>query len=140
MFHYENNAWVNITTPDGPDPGGLPDGIHADTQTICGDTTTLSRFIVLVSDVVRRGFYTPVNPTAGFLDTVKGGATVPLKFEVFVDGVEQTATGYLATPTLRAISCDTSAPRLRETHRRTKGQLDRERNGRRLQQCVACAA
>lgn len=28
-------------------------------QTICGETTTLSPFVVLVSDVVRRGFYAP---------------------------------------------------------------------------------
>jgi hypothetical protein len=98
LFHYENNAWVDITT--SVDPG---------TTTICGATTTLSPFAVLVSHVVRRGFYAPVNPIAGFLNTVKGGASVALKFEVFVDGAEQTSTGGLVM-TVRRISCDTSAP------------------------------
>jgi hypothetical protein len=98
LFHYENSAWVDITTSVDPD-----------TKTICGATTTLSPFAVLVSDVVREGFYTPVNPIAGFLNTVKGGATVPLKFEVFVNGIEQTSTAGLAM-TVRMIACDTSAP------------------------------
>lgn len=98
LFHYENNAWVDITT--SVDPG---------TKTICGATTTLSPFAVLVSHVVRKGFYAPVNPIAGFLNTVRAGTTVPLKFEVFVNGVEQTSTAGLVM-TVRMISCDTSAP------------------------------
>ena len=98
LFHYENNAWVDITT-----------SVHPETTTICGATTTLSPFAVLVSHVVRKGFYAPVNPIAGFLNTVKGGATVALKFEVFVNGVAQTSTDGLVM-TVRRISCDTSAP------------------------------
>jgi uncharacterized membrane protein len=98
LFHYENNVWVDITT-----------SVQPETKTICGATTSLSPFAVLVSDVVRKGFYTPLNPLAGYLNVVKGGATVPLKFEVFVNGVEQTSTNGL-TMTVRAIACDTSAP------------------------------
>ena len=71
LFHYENNQWVDITT-----------SVDTNTQTICGATTSLSPFAVLVSHVVRAGFYAPVNPIAGFLNTVKAGATVPLKFNV----------------------------------------------------------
>lgn len=98
LFHYENNVWVDITT-----------SVQPATKTICGATTSLSPFAVLVSNVVRKGFYTPINPVAGYLNVVKGGATVPLKFEVFVNGVEQTSTNGL-TMTLRTIACDTSAP------------------------------
>lgn len=98
LFHYENNTWVDITT--GLDPA---------TRTICGATTSLSPFAVLVSHVVRTGFYAPLHPIAGVLNTVKGGATVPLKFNVSVNGVQQTTTGGLVV-TAQPISCDTSAP------------------------------
>ena len=98
LFHYENNVWVDITT--GVDPG---------TQTICGATTTLSPFAVLVSHVVRTGFYAPLNPLAGFLNVAQRGSTVPLKFNVYVTGVEQTTTAGLVV-TVQPIACDTSAP------------------------------
>ena len=98
LFHFENNVWVDITTSVDPS-----------TQTICGATTTLSPFAVLVSNVVRTGFYKPVSPIAGFLNIVKGGSTVPLKFNVFVNGVEQTTTAGLMM-TVQPISCDSHAP------------------------------
>lgn len=98
LFHYENNQWVDITT--SVDPA---------TETICGATTSLSPFAVFASSVVRTGFYAPVNPIAGFLNVAKGGSTVPLKFEVHVNGVEQTSTIGLQL-TIQAITCDTSAP------------------------------
>jgi hypothetical protein len=98
LFHYENNEWVDITT-----------SVDTNTLTICGATTSLSPFAVLVSSVVRTGFYAPVNPIAGFLNTVKGGSTVPLKFDVSVNGVEQTTIAGLAM-TQQVITCDGSAP------------------------------
>jgi len=98
LFHYENNQWVDITTT-----------VDTNTQTICGATTSLSPFAVLVSHVVRTGFYAPVNPIAGFLNTVKGGSTVPLKFNVFVDGIEKKTTDGLLF-TVQTISCDSTAP------------------------------
>lgn len=98
LFHFENGVWVDITT-----------SVDGNTQTICGATTTLSPFAVLASNVVRTGFYPPVNPIAGFLNTVKGGSTVPLKFNVSLNGVEQTTTAGLSM-TVQAIHCDTSAP------------------------------
>jgi hypothetical protein len=98
LFHFEDNVWVDITT--SVDPA---------TKTICGATTTLSPFAVLVSNVVRTGFYAPVNPFAGFLNTVKGGSTVPLKFNVSVNGVNQTSIDGLAL-TMQQIHCDSSAP------------------------------
>lgn len=98
LFHYENNQWVDITT-----------SVDTNTQTICGATTSLSPFAVLVSHVVRTGFYAPVNPIAGFLNTVKGASTVPLKFNVFVDGIEKKTTDGLQF-TVQTISCDSTAP------------------------------
>jgi hypothetical protein len=109
-WHYENNAWLDITSPDGDDADTVPDGVHPDTQTVCGTTTTLSPFVILVSNVVRKGFYSPVNPIAGVLNTVKGGSTVPLKFNVFVDGVNQTTAAGLMPMTVQMVSCDSSAP------------------------------
>ena len=55
------------------------------------------------------GFYAPVNPLAGFLNPVKAGAVVPLKFNVVIDGIEKTTTSGLTT-TVRTINCDTNAP------------------------------
>jgi len=98
LFHYENNQWVDITT-----------SVDTNTQTICGATTSLSPFAVLVSHVVRNGFYAPVNPIAGFLNTVKGGATVPLKFNVSIDSIEKKTTNGLQF-TVQTISCDSAAP------------------------------
>lgn len=40
------------------------------------------------------GFYQPVDMN-GVINTVKNGSTVPLKFEVFIDGVEKTDTASL---------------------------------------------
>lgn len=58
-------------------------------------TTSLSPFAIFVSPVTRTGFYQPVNSTPGYVNTVKGGSTVPLKFNVHVDGVETTDTSGL---------------------------------------------
>ncbi len=85
LFHYESGAWVDITTD--VDPG---------TSTICGVTTSFSPFAIFVSPVTRTGFYQPVDSTPGIVNTVKGGSTVPLKFNVYVDGVEKTDTGGLS--------------------------------------------
>ena len=62
---------------------------------------TLSPFAVLVSHVVRTGFYSPVNPIAGVLNTAKGGSTVPLKFNVSVNGVARLHTDILRASIFR---------------------------------------
>ena len=56
-----------------------------------------------------KGFYQPVDMN-GVLNTVKGGSTVPLKFEVFKGSTELTATSAIVTP-LKAskVTCDGSA-------------------------------
>jgi len=42
--------------------------------------------------VTRSGFDQPVNSAASVVNTVKAGSTVPLRFSVYVDGVEKTDT------------------------------------------------
>jgi len=81
LFHFENGAWVDITST-----------VDTSTRTVCGTASSLSPFAVFVSPITRTGFYAPVNPEAGFVNTVKGGSTVPLKFNVYVNGVEKTDT------------------------------------------------
>jgi hypothetical protein len=98
LLHFEDGVWVDITT-----------SVNTTTQTVCGATTSLSPFALVVSPVVRTGFYAPVNPIAGFLNTVKGGSTVPLKFEVQVNGAEKTTTDGLDL-TMHPIPCDAEAP------------------------------
>jgi hypothetical protein len=58
-----------------------------------------------------KGFYQPVDMN-GVLNTVKGGSTVPLKFEVFktVAGTEITATSAIKTPVKASkVTCDSGA-------------------------------
>ncbi|HYI15024.1 MAG TPA: PxKF domain-containing protein, partial [Thermomicrobiales bacterium] len=54
------------------------------------------------------GFYRPVDMN-GVVNTVKGGSTVPLKFEVFNGSVELTDTA-IVTMSAKQITCATGAP------------------------------
>ena len=63
------------------------------TTTVCGVTTSFSPFTIAGSPTpfyTRTGFYSPVNMVPGFVNTAKGGSTVPLKFNVYANGVEVT--------------------------------------------------
>jgi hypothetical protein len=51
-----------------------------------------------------------VNPIAGVLNTVKGGSTVPLKFNVLVNGVNKTTTAGLMPMTVQMVACDSNVP------------------------------
>ena len=55
-----------------------------------------------------KGFYEPVN-TNGVYNSVKGGSTVPLKFEVFAGPTELTDVAYVKPLTAVQISCNDSA-------------------------------
>jgi hypothetical protein len=55
------------------------------------------------------GFYRPVDMN-GIYNSVKGGSTVPLKFNVFAGSVELTATATVKSFTQTKISCDGTAP------------------------------
>jgi hypothetical protein len=56
-----------------------------------------------------KGFYQPVSMSSGAMvyNTIKGGSTVPLKFNVYagVGGAEQTSTSAVQSFVLQAVSC-----------------------------------
>ena len=86
LLHYEdlngNPEWKDITT-----------SVDTATTTVCGVTTSFSPFTIAGSPTpfyTRTGFYSPVSMTTTFVNTVKGGSTVPLKFNVYANGVEVT--------------------------------------------------
>jgi hypothetical protein len=54
------------------------------------------------------GFYQPVD-MGGVFNTVKGGSTVPLKFEVFAGATELTATSVVKSFVQTKIACETAA-------------------------------
>lgn len=55
------------------------------------------------------GFYQPVDMN-GVFNTVKGGSTVPLKFEAFAGATELTDTAAVKSLTAAKVGCDASAP------------------------------
>lgn len=55
------------------------------------------------------GFYAPVDYGTNVVNTVKGGATVPLKFEVFKGSEELTSTSEITGFTVKKVSCSTGA-------------------------------
>jgi hypothetical protein len=81
LFHYVNGAWVDITS-----------SVDAATTTLCGTTSSFSPFAIFSSAtpfVRGTGFYAPVSPSPTFVNTSKAGSTVPLKFNVYVNGAEK---------------------------------------------------
>ena len=82
LLHYENGAWVDVTTSN--------DTING---VICGWVTSFSPFALVTQAPVTwtmAGFHAPVTMTEGVFNTVQGGSAVPLKFNVYQDGVEVT--------------------------------------------------
>jgi len=51
-----------------------------------------------------KGFYQPVD-MSGTWNTVKGGSTVPLKFEVFAGSTEKTNTSVVASFIQKTVAC-----------------------------------
>lgn len=91
-------------------------GTHTVTATatdVAGNTTT-ARTTYTVLPWETKGFYAPVDMTpAGtttpVYNTVKGGSTVPLKFELFAGARELTATSAVDTFTTTKVSCVSGA-------------------------------
>jgi hypothetical protein len=75
-----------------------------------GNVTEVTRTYTVRPSWTLKGFYSPVD-MGGLTNTVKGGATVPLKFEVFDGATELTSTGADVIESFRVttISC-TAAP------------------------------
>jgi hypothetical protein len=54
------------------------------------------------------GYYQPVNTAPGFVNTVKGGSTVPLKFEVFAGSTELTTTNVIVSFQQERYTCESA--------------------------------
>ncbi len=61
-----------------------------------------------VREMTHTGFYAPVDMN-GVYNVIKGGSSVPLKFNVKVDGVEQTDTSVVTSFKAGVVSCLSSA-------------------------------
>ena len=87
-------------------------GTATATATYAGDANHLgdtdSAAFVIDDSVVLKGFYAPVD-LKGVLNVVKGGSTVPLKFEAFAGTSELTSTSAVKSFTQAEVSCDGSA-------------------------------
>jgi len=97
LFHFQN-GWADITT-----------SVNTAASIICGRTSSFSPFAVFVSPVTRTGFYAPVNSAPGFLNLVKAGTEIPLKFNVYVNGAAKTDTAGLRF-TVAPVDCAGGAP------------------------------
>lgn len=88
--------------------GGTAVGMHTLTATAtdnAGNTSTATRtYNVRVLTV--SGFFQPVD-MGGVVNTVKNGATVPLKFTVADEGVAQTTTSVVSSFRQREVTCGT---------------------------------
>lgn len=85
-------------------------GTHTLTATAtdyAGRTATATATYTVLAWTLR-GFYNPVD-MGGILNVVKGGATVPLKFDVFAGPTELTSVSSIASFRTAAIDCGTQA-------------------------------
>lgn len=85
--------------------GGNSVGTHTLTATAtdkAGNQATATRTYV-VRLLTLNGYFDPVNML--MTNTVKGGSTVPLKFTVFDQGVQQTSTTVVASFQTKSVSC-----------------------------------
>lgn len=85
-------------------------GTHTLTATAkdnAGRTSTATQTYTVLPWTAK-GFYQPVDMN-GVLNSIKGGSTVPVKFELFAGATELTDTG-VVTLSAKKISCTSSAP------------------------------
>jgi hypothetical protein len=96
MVNYTNNTAVGTATASATYGG----------DTNHNGSTDSKNFSILAWTL--NGFYQPVD-MGGVFNTVKGGSTVPLKFEVFAGLTELTSTSVVQSFVQTRIACDTSA-------------------------------
>ena len=103
LLHYDEElmTWVDITTT-----------VDTGAQIICGLTSSFSPFVIAATARDARGFHAPIKPVAGDMNSVKGGSTVALKFNVFSGpGVEVTNPDDLdAEFTVSPVACEGGTP------------------------------
>ncbi len=74
-----------------------------------GNSADSASISYTVANLTLNGFYQPVD-MGGVLNSVKGGSTVPMKFEVFAGSTEITATSIVQSFKTGQIACAGSAP------------------------------
>ena len=74
-----------------------------------GNSADSASITYTVANLTLNGFYQPVD-MGGVLNSVKGGSTVPMKFEVFAGSTELTATSIVQSFKTGQIACAGSAP------------------------------
>ena len=104
LLHYDTDlaSWIDITM-----------SVDTATSTVCGLTSSFSPFAIAASALAGVGFHQPVEPVAGAVNTVKGGSTVPLKFNVYgANGVEITNPAGIANLAFQVtrVSCESGEP------------------------------
>lgn len=84
-------------------------GMHTLTATAKDQAgnTGISTWTYTVQPWTLKGFYNPIVMTNNTLNTAKGGATIPMKFEVFMGATELSATATISGVQTQGISCDT---------------------------------
>ena len=85
-----------------------PHTVTAHATDNAGRTGAAARSYIVLSWTLK-GFYAPVDMNETF-NTVKGGSTVPLKFEVFAGASELTDTSVVTSLKYSSISCNATAP------------------------------
>jgi hypothetical protein len=86
--------------------GGTSVGAHSYAATAtdkAGNTATATLNYTVLAWTLK-GFYQPVD-MSGVWNTVKGGSTVPLKFEVFAGSAEKTDTSAVKSFTQKTVAC-----------------------------------
>lgn len=109
LLHYDEElqTWVDITT-----------SVDTENQIICGLTSSFSPFVIAATALDAKGFHRPIKPIAGEMNSVKRGATVALKFNVFAISGEITNPAVLTDPdgSIKAelivspVACEGGAP------------------------------
>jgi hypothetical protein len=89
--------------------GNLHDGgeVHTFTASAtdnAGNEATTDPVSYTLLPWTMKGFYQPVD-MSGVWNTVKGGSTVPLKFEIFAGSTEKTNTSAVSSFTVKGIPC-----------------------------------
>jgi hypothetical protein len=101
---YDDAAGVTIVTSFNQ-VGMHTIGLRVTDDGGLSDTDTA---IVTVLPYTMKGFYPPVDMN-GIFNIVKGGSTVPLKFEIFAGSTELTDVSYIKGLFYAQTSCDTTA-------------------------------
>ena len=82
--------------------------VSASANDKAGNSASVSRTYTVLAWTLR-GFYQPVDMGDTVVNTVKGGSTVPLKFEIFAGSTELTDTANVASLTQQVVNCTSFA-------------------------------